>query len=174
MKLRGGEWSRGDLLALLGILVAIAGVLAAVLAIPGMPRIFHGDSDSTAKQPGVASAASKTKPLTAAPVKKTRDVTSGQVNFACDQSLSVETPVIFFGKNPRDIDSQAAWANTDNVKTQNQSVVKVEASLDHPSGGVKGAGTIAGRDSQNILGVKNCPGGGHGELTLHVVWIEDE
>jgi len=34
MKLLGGKWSRGDLLALLG-------VIAAVLAIPGMPKLFH-------------------------------------------------------------------------------------------------------------------------------------
>jgi hypothetical protein len=34
MKLLGGKWSRGDLLALLG-------VIAAVLAIPGMPKIFY-------------------------------------------------------------------------------------------------------------------------------------
>ncbi len=23
------------------------------------------------------------------------------------------------------------------------------------------------------VGVKNCPGGGHGELTVHVTWTED-
>jgi hypothetical protein len=34
MKLLGGKWSRGDLLALLG-------VLAALLAIPGMPKLFR-------------------------------------------------------------------------------------------------------------------------------------
>lgn len=39
MKLLGGAWSRGDVFALLG-------VIAAVLAIPGMPKLFHWDSDS--------------------------------------------------------------------------------------------------------------------------------
>ena len=107
-------------------------------------------------------------------IQKTRDVTSGQVNFGCDQSLPVETPIVYFGKNSRDIDSRPAWANTDNVKTQNQSPVKVETSPDHPSGGIKAAGTISGRDSQNILAVKNCPGADQGELTLHVTWTEDE
>jgi hypothetical protein len=174
MKLVGGEWSRGDLLALLGVLVAIGGLLIATLTIPGMPKVFHWDAESSVKQPVAASAVPKTETPAPAPVRKTRDVTSGQVNFGCDQSLPVETPAIYFGKNPRDIDSRVAWANTDNVKMQNQALVKVEVSPDHPSGGMKGVGTIAGRDSQNILGVRNCPGGGHGELTLHVVWIEDE
>ena len=59
--------------------------------------------------------------MTPAPkaIQKVRDVTSGQVNFGCDQTLPVETPVIAFGKNPRDIKALPAWANTDNVKTQN-------------------------------------------------------
>ena len=174
MKLRGGEWSRGDFLALLGVIVAVVGVVVAVLTVPGMPKFLHWDSDSSAKD----AERPKTEPTFQAPatrrVQKTRDVTSGQVNFGCDQSLPVETPIVYLGKNPTAIESQPAWANTDNVKTQNQSVVKVEASADHPSGGLKAAGTIAGRDSQNILGVKNCPGGGHGELTLHVTWTEDQ
>jgi hypothetical protein len=43
MKLRGGNWSKGDLLALIG-------VAAAILAIPGMPKLLHLDSDSSSKQ----------------------------------------------------------------------------------------------------------------------------
>jgi hypothetical protein len=170
----GGDWSRGDLLALLGVIVAIAGVIVAILTIPGMPKIFHFDSDSSVKPSVPAPGVPKTEPAALTPVKKTRHVTSGQVNFSCDQSLPVETPVIYFGKNPRDIDSRAVWANTDNVKTQNQSVMSIESPTDHHLTGVKGVGSITGRDSQNILGVKNCPGGGHGELTIHVVWTEDE
>jgi hypothetical protein len=164
MKLLGGKWSRGDLLALLG-------VIAAVLAIPGMPKLFHWDSDSSSIH-----VETPAKPLTPAlkPVQKARDVSSGQVNFGCDQTLPVETPVILFGKNPRDIKPLPAWANTDNVKAQNQSVVNVEDPTDHHAVGIKAIGTISGRESQSILGVKNCPGGGHGELTLHVSWTEDQ
>jgi hypothetical protein len=169
MKLLGGKWSRGDLLALLG-------VIAAVLAIPGMPKFFHWDSDSSAthietpgttKEPRLAIPEPK-------PVQKSRDASSGQVNFGCDQTLPVQTPVISFGKNPRDIKPLPAWANTDNVKAQNQSVVNVEDPGDHRVTGIRAIGTITGQDSQNVLGVKNCPGGGHGELTLHVSWTEDE
>jgi len=168
MKLLGGKWSRGDILALLG-------VLAAALAIPGMPKLFHWDSESesthmetpSTTQPGSVPAPHK-------PVQRVRDVSSGQVNFGCDQSVPVETPVVSFGRNPRDVDTRPAWANTDNVKSQNQSVANVTDPGDHHLTGVKAVGTIAGRDSQSILGVKNCPGGGHGELTLHVTWTEDE
>jgi len=176
MKMTGGEWSRGDLLALLGIAVAIVGVVVAVLTLPGMPKVFHFDSDSSPKRvepPGSVTDGKAAIP-TAKPVQKSRDVTSGQVNFGCDQSLQVQSPVVSFGKNPRDVDAKPVWANTDNVKTQNQSVVNVEDAADHHLVGVKAAGTITGRDSDNILGVKNCPGGGHGELTLHVSWTEDE
>lgn len=40
MKLLGGKWSRGDILALVGL-------IAAVLAVPGMPKLFHWDSESS-------------------------------------------------------------------------------------------------------------------------------
>jgi hypothetical protein len=52
-------------------------------------------------------------------------------------------------------------------------VVTVLDPSDHRIIGVKAAGSIAGRDSQWILGVRNCPGGGHGELTMHASWSED-
>lgn len=45
MKLRGGEqWTRGDVLALIGVVAAIIGGGAAILAIPGMPKIVDWDS----------------------------------------------------------------------------------------------------------------------------------
>jgi hypothetical protein len=80
-ELLGGKWSRGDLLALLALL----GVIAAVLAIPRMPKLFHWDSDSPSTHVEVPA-----KPVTPAPkpVHRVRDVTSGQVNFSCDQTLS--------------------------------------------------------------------------------------
>ena len=155
---------------------ALLGVIAAVLAIPGMPKLFHLDSDSSPKHLETPGATTEPKPVTPAPkpVQKVRDVSSGQVNFGCDQTLQVQTPVVSFGKNPRDIRPLPVWANTDNVKTQNQSVVNIEDPTDHHIAAMRGAGTITGRDSEYILGVKNCPGGGHGELTLHVSWTEEE
>lgn len=157
--------------------LTLVGVIAAVLAIPGMPKLVHWDSEPPVKQVGTSGTA-ESKPLPEPPrrVQKSADVTSGQVNFGCDQTLSpVETPVVSFGKNPRDVVPKPLWANTDNVKTQNQSVVNVDDPSDHHLTGVKAVGSISGRDSQNIIGgIKNCPGGGHGELTLHVTWTEDE
>lgn len=50
MKLRGGEWSKGDILTLLGLTVAVVGVVAAILTIPGMPKFFHWDSADSPKQ----------------------------------------------------------------------------------------------------------------------------
>ena len=170
MKLRGGDWSKGDVLALLGLLVAVAGVLAAVLAIPGMPKFFHYDSEPEVRKDSPPAVIPTPAPK---PAAKSADVTSGQVNFGCDQTLPVQTPVLSFGKNPRDIAAKPAWANSDNVKSQNQSVSNVE-DADHHVIGVKAVGSITGRDSEYILGVKNCPGGGHGELTLHVTWTQDE
>jgi hypothetical protein len=163
MKLRGGEWSKGDIFALVG-------VVAAVLAIPGMPKLLHWDSDSGVKPANPPNATPSPAPRRTA---KTADVASGQVNFGCDQTLSVETPVVPFGKNPQNVLSKPGWVNTDNVKAQNQTVENVkDANLRVI--GIKAVGTITGRDSQYVSLVKNCPGGGHGELTLHVTWTEDE
>src|SRR5580698_8578329 len=111
-----------------------------------MPKFIHWDSGSSGKD----AVGTTTEPRFRSPAsrraQKTSDVSSGQVNFGCDQSLPVETPVVYLGKNPTNIQSRPAWTNTDNVKTQNQSVVKVEATADQPSGGLKATGTIAGRD----------------------------
>lgn len=162
MKMLGGEWSRGDAIALIGVLVALIGSVAAVLAIPGMPKFLHGDSDNAPKQQSSFK-----------PVRLTKDVTSGQITLGCDQSLQPETPVVSFGKNARDIEGKADWAAMDNIKSHNQNVVTLTDAADRHPTGIKATGTITGLDSQSILGVKNCPGGGHGELTLHVTWTED-
>lgn len=159
------EWSRADILTFAGLLVAIIAGIAAWLAVPGIPKCFHGDSDSSGQHNQTRANAG---------VPKVRDVSSGQVNFACEQTLPVETPTVSFGRNPRNIDTRPTWINTDNAKTQNQSVTNIEDPADHHVTGVKAVGTITGRDSQTILGVRNCPGGGHGELTLRVSWTEDQ
>lgn len=171
MKTLGGdEWSRGDAIALIGVLVAIVGSIAAVFAIPGMPKLLHLDSDGSAPPTHVQSSE---RPALK-PVAQMKEVTSGQVSFGCDQTLQVETPTVPFGLNPRNIEAQPAWANTDNAKSHNQTATNVDDPSNHHLTGIKAAGTITGLDSQMILGVKNCPGGGHGELRLHVSWTEDQ
>jgi hypothetical protein len=99
-----------------------------------MPKLFHWDSEKSSRveASGAAGTTAPPKPVPAAPVRvpRIRDVSSGQVNFGCDQTLPVETSVISFGKNPKDIETRAAWLNTDNVKTQNQAVENIEDSAD--------------------------------------------
>ena len=173
--MRKRDWSKGDVIALIGVGVAIVGCVAGVLAIPGMPKLFHWDSERVLKQAtgGVGEPQSTTKSQ-AKSIQRERDVSSGHVNFGCDQTVSVETPEVHFGANPKDVIAQPQWAGLDNVKAHNQSVAKTEdPSLQHLTA-VKAIGSITGLDSQNVLGVKNCPGGGHGELKLHVTWTEDE
>jgi hypothetical protein len=173
--LGGGEWSRGDAIAFIGVFVAVVGCIAAVLAIPGMPKLLHLDSEGGQPSKVVvppqvqAPARQILKPVT-----RTNDVTSGQVNFGCDQTLSVETPVVSFGLNPRNVEAQPGWSGVDNAKSHNQNSMNIEDPTDHKVTGIKAVGTITGLDPQSILGVKNCPGGGHGELKLHVTWTEDQ
>jgi hypothetical protein len=47
MKLLGGNWSRGDVFAALGLLLAMLGLVAAFLAVPGMPKVVHWDGEAT-------------------------------------------------------------------------------------------------------------------------------
>lgn len=47
---RSGDWSRGDKIGAIGLVIAIVGVLAAVLAIPGAPRVLPPD-ESPPTQP---------------------------------------------------------------------------------------------------------------------------
>jgi hypothetical protein len=88
--------------------------------------------------------------------------------------LQVETPPIYFGKHPRNVQVQVEWNNTDKVKTQNQSVVEIKSPTTNLPAGIKGIGSITGLDSQSYLGFTTCPAGGHGALRLHVTWVEDQ
>lgn len=47
------RWTRADVLALLGLIATAIGVAAAVLAIPGMPKVFHCDPASTSAEADV-------------------------------------------------------------------------------------------------------------------------
>jgi len=116
-----------------------------------MPKLFHWESDTSHQtQASGSTTPSNPTPPAAKRVSKIGDITSGQVNFGCDATLPVETPVVSFRKNPKDIDARPTWVNTDYVKTQNQSVVNVEDPANHHITGVKAVGSISGRDSQTI------------------------
>ena len=170
MKMLGGAWSKGDVLALVGVLVAVLGIWVAHrdTARPGdgQPAQVHkpsvGSSDSPTK--GTATGDLATKAVT-----RSADVSSGQVNFGCEETQQVKTPEVFFGANARDIQPRPEWVQTDNAKGQNQQVIYDGNAGTHVRG-VLAQGSITGLDKQ----VFNCPGGGHGNLSLHVTWTEDQ
>lgn len=166
MKIFGGDWSKGDVIALVG-------VGAAVLAIPGMPKIFHWDAENQATLTGTANANVQLEPRKVRRTDMVKDLTSGPISFGCEQTLSVTTPVIPLGKNPQITEVNAVWVNTSNVKAQNQVALRVVDPITHQLIGIKATGEITGYDFDWILGVRNCRGGGHGELKIHAAWTED-
>jgi hypothetical protein len=160
MKMLGGDWSRGDVLALIGLLVAILGIW-----------IAHRDTAATEKdQPSqVHESSGGTRGESTTVVPKSADVSSGQVNFGCDETQPVKTPEVFFGANPGEIQPRPDWVQTDNVKGHTQQVIYDKDPANHVKG-VFAQGSITGLDKQ----VFNCPGGGHGTLALHVTWTEEQ
>lgn len=146
MKLIGGEWSRGDIIALLALAVGAIGVVPILQG-----WLSLSQSPST--------------------IRMTKEVKSGQLNVGCGQDASIETPEILFGKDPRDIDAQASWINTDKIKSSNQGIDYIaDKSSASQLNSVKAHGNITGLDFEFL----NCPGGGHGTLDLRVSWTEDK
>jgi hypothetical protein len=86
-------------------------------------------------------------------------VSSGQINFGCGQSL----PVTVNWSLPAGatlVNQSLAWANVNNSNATTTSPVSVQ------NNAISGSGVIVGLNYQEILGIRNCPGGGHGELVL--------
>jgi hypothetical protein len=170
MKMLGGDWSRGDVLAFIGVLVAILGIWIAhrdtVTSGAKLPSEAH---ESTA---GSGGASGKTAGMDHPAIKivhRVADVSSGQVNFGCEENRQAKTPEVFFGVNPAEIQARTECVQTDNVKGHNQEVVYDKDPASHVRG-VLARGSITGLDKQFL----NCPGGGHGTLALHVTWTEEQ
>jgi hypothetical protein len=88
---------------------------------------------------------------------------SGQLNVGCGDSATTSvTWVVPTGSTQ--INPQASWQRTDNLKGQNQRAT-VEGNV------AKATGTITGQDRQ---WTGNCPGGGHGELVLSGTYAIDQ
>jgi hypothetical protein len=120
----GGAWSKGDVLALVGVLVAVLGIW---VAHRDTARPEDGEADEIHKS-SVGSGESQTKEtgtghLANKAVTRNADVSSGQVNFGCEETQQVKTPEVFFGANARDIQPRTEWVQTDNAKNQNQQVI---------------------------------------------------
>ena len=87
-------------------------------------------------------------------------VSSGQVNFGCGQSLPVS---VTFPLPPgvTVVSLNLGWTNVNNSNATSNSVPAVQGNV------VSGAGVITGLNYQDFaFGIRNCPGGGHGELVL--------
>jgi hypothetical protein len=106
-------------------------VLVAVLGIGVAHRDTARPEDGQPPQvhkPSVGSSGSQTKGmgtgyLATKAVTRCADVSSGQVNFGCEETQQVKTPEVFFGANARDIQPRPEWVKSDNAKSQNQQVI---------------------------------------------------
>jgi hypothetical protein len=163
MKMLGGDWSKADLLALIGVVVAIVGIWVAHRD-TGKADVGHPIAGSSPSGGQATSAAATTKRG-----PRSADVASGQLNFGCEETMPAKTPEVFFGANPGDIQPSAEWVQTNNVKSQSQQVVYDRDSQNQIKG-VLAEGSITGLGKQAF----NCPGGGHGTLALHVTWKEEQ
>jgi hypothetical protein len=102
-------------------------------------------------------------------VPKSADPSSGYASVGCEQGLDVATPAASFGQNTQDVDAKAVFVNTANLKSQSAHVDQSNDANNVPTS-VLGRGHIDGLDRDFF---KNCPGGGHAELKLHVTWTEE-
>jgi hypothetical protein len=86
--------------------------------------------------------------------------TSGQVNFGCEDTRTVEAGFQLPLGATLAGQPIASWQNFDNAKDRMQPTVQVVGDR------VIAQGVIRGLDYQNFAFVRNCPGGGHGELVI--------
>jgi multisubunit Na+/H+ antiporter MnhE subunit len=88
-------------------------------------------------------------------------LSSGQVNFGCEEQRPVE--VRFTLPENASLVGQltATWQNFSNANTGGASVAQIDART------FVARSVVRGLDYQNFaFGIRNCPGGGHGELVL--------
>jgi hypothetical protein len=92
-------------------------------------------------------------------------VTSGQLNFGCEESRPFK---VDFATPPGAAlvgQATAAFLNFDNAKIFGAPTVTQNAGM------ASASGVLRGLDYQNFaFGIRNCPGGGHGELVLSGVY----
>lgn len=88
---------------------------------------------------------------------------SGQVNLGCEETRQLQVSFQLPAGASLVGDPIASWRNTSNLSS-----ALASASVEGTA--IVGAGSIRGLDSQNFGFVKNCPGGGHGELVVSGVY----
>lgn len=88
------------------------------------------------------------------------EVSSGQVNIGCEETQSARASFLLPEGAEIVGTLSASWRNTANAKSSSVSTRHAEGNK------VVAEGAIVGLPREHILGVANCPGGGHGELVL--------
>jgi hypothetical protein len=170
MKLLGGVWSKADVFALTGVIVAIVAIF-----------IAHRDAAPTDEKKqdmtrplDVAGAESKTQLLVPEneviqPGTHVANVSSGEIKFNCLGLAHATTPKVFLGPTARDVIPTTGWVSTINDKEKSQQVF-YDHTIDGKIEAVYAEGEITGLD----MGWHwwGCHGG-HGALALHVTWTED-
>lgn len=97
------------------------------------------------------------------PVQSQFSNISGEIQVGCENSAS--TTVQWNAPDgASQITPQAMWSETSNLNGQSANAV-VSGTV------VSATGTISGLNKQCVLGVCNCPGGGHGKLRLFGTYV---
>jgi hypothetical protein len=95
-------------------------------------------------------------------------ISSGQINFGCEQivPVSVSFPL---PQNANVIAQDLKWTNQSNSTLLNISEPTRQGDQ------LSGAATVRGLNFETFpFGIKNCPGGGHGELVLSGAYKTDQ
>lgn len=88
-------------------------------------------------------------------------LSSGQVNFGCEEQRPVEVKFTLPENASLAGQLTAAWQNFSNAKTSDAPVAQLDTRT------FIARSVVRGLDYQNFaFGIRNCPGGGHGELVL--------
>lgn len=126
--------------------------------LPATTATLPSATASTASAPVVSTPASASAPPPTIYVSRPILASSGSINVGCGETGSATAT---FTMPPGAIleGASASWANTSNVSAVTQSTTQSGANI-------VATGTIRGLDFQRIIGIPNCPGGGHGALVL--------
>lgn len=117
-----------------------------------------GEPASAASAPAVATPASAPVPPTPVFASFPLSASSGSINVGCGDTGSA-TATFTMPAGAVLESASASWANTSNLSSATQSTAQSGANI-------VATGTIRGLDFQSVLGIRNCPGGGHGTLVL--------
>ena len=146
------HWSRGDIVALTGVAITVVGVVAAILAIPGMPRLLPWDKPAEQKPQAKDEAKADIQPSASAqPVSNTSNVPAD----AARRSSTVARPTLYTVKvlhNPAL--SNAPWLLDDQPAEAfvvshdlNVTALRLPAGVHHI------AATVEGRACKNSFSV---------------------